>query len=333
MANASDPRYWSQPTSVEQRTLASLPPSPPQIHPGSFEIIGGINDRTVVVFWQELDEKIHNGDNFRYTVTDVRQESQSEPLLTVITTSTYMEFQKVGLGQQSIFITSENSMGQVSLCRKRKLNPKEADTYIFIWNSSRLQPMQRLWFLLPESWGISSQSHSLAPSIQKTMYMRRLGILPMTMGWLFPTPSSGANVRRIGRITVTDSSTGRRSQSRTQAWRQWSTTSPFLTEETTRWQLRQTPTPTPQVFSSPPALPLKTILPFFLGQDFPGIIHQSALFRDFCSDVLNLVYLQASFGQPAQSSKIVWWENWRRFQLTGSGRRLPLSGENFQKAF
>ena len=114
MANASDPRYWSQPTSAEQRTLASLPPSPPRIHPGSFEIIGGINDRTVVVFWQKLDEKLHNGNSFRYTVTDVRQEGHSQPLLPVTTTSTFMEFQKVGLGQQSIFITSENSMGQVS---------------------------------------------------------------------------------------------------------------------------------------------------------------------------------------------------------------------------
>ena len=114
MANASDARYWSQPASAEQKTLASIPPSPPRIHPGSFEIIGGINDRTVVVFWQKLDEKLHNGEDFRYTVTDVRQEGHSEPLLPVTTTSTFMEFQKVGLGQQSIFITSENSMGQVS---------------------------------------------------------------------------------------------------------------------------------------------------------------------------------------------------------------------------
>merc|ERR1719507_1008128 len=112
MANVSDPRYWSEPTSVEQRTLASRPPSPPRIHPGSFEIIGGINDRTVVVFWQKLDEKLHNGDNFRYTVTDVRQDGHSQPLLPVTATSTFMQFQKVGLGQQRIFITSENSIGQ-----------------------------------------------------------------------------------------------------------------------------------------------------------------------------------------------------------------------------
>jgi len=118
MANASDARYWSQPASAEQKTLASIPPSPPRIHPGSFEIIGGINDRTVVVFWQKLDEKLHNGENFRYTVTDVRQEGHSEPLLPVTTTSTFMEFQKVGLGQQSIFITSENSMGQAPTSAK-----------------------------------------------------------------------------------------------------------------------------------------------------------------------------------------------------------------------
>ena len=114
MANASDPRYWSQPTSVEQTTLASLPPSPPRIHPAGFEIIGGINDRTVVVFWQKLDEKLHNGEDFRYTVTDVRQDGHSQPLLPVTKSSTFMEFQNVGLGQQSIFITSENSVGQVS---------------------------------------------------------------------------------------------------------------------------------------------------------------------------------------------------------------------------
>ena len=114
MANASDARYWSQTTSVEQRTLATVPPSPPRIHPASFEVIGGINDRTVVVFWQKLDDKLHNGEDFRYTVTDVRQDGHSQPLMPVTTTSTFMEFQKVGLGQQSIFITSENSVGQVS---------------------------------------------------------------------------------------------------------------------------------------------------------------------------------------------------------------------------
>jgi len=118
MANASDPRYWSQPTSVEQTTLASLPPSSPRIHPGGFEIIGGINDRTVVVFWQKLDEKLHNGEDFRYTVTDVRSDGHSQPLLPVTKSSTFMEFQKVGLGQQSIFITSENSVGQAPTSAK-----------------------------------------------------------------------------------------------------------------------------------------------------------------------------------------------------------------------
>ena len=114
MANASDARYWSQPTTVEQRTLATVPPSPPRIHPGSFEITGGINDRSVVVFWQKLDAKTHNGEDFRYTVTDVRTDGHSEPLLPVTKTSTYMEFQKVGLQQHTFFITSENSVGQVN---------------------------------------------------------------------------------------------------------------------------------------------------------------------------------------------------------------------------
>ena len=114
MANASDSRYWSDVARIEQRTLPVVPPTPPTTHPGSFEIIGGINDRTVVVFWKKLDEKLHNGEDFRYTVTDVRSDGHSQPLLPVTKSSTFMEFQKVGLGQQSIFITSENSVGQVS---------------------------------------------------------------------------------------------------------------------------------------------------------------------------------------------------------------------------
>ena len=94
--------------------MATVPPSPPRIHPGSFEITGGINDRSVVVFWQKLDAKTHNGEDFRYTVTDVRRDGHSEPLLPVTKTSTYMEFQKVGLQQHTFFITSENSVGQVN---------------------------------------------------------------------------------------------------------------------------------------------------------------------------------------------------------------------------
>ena len=148
--------------------------------------------------------------------------------------------------------------------------------------------MQRLWFPLPAICGISSQSLSQEPSIQKTMSTRWLGSLPRRRSWLFPTQSSGANTKRTGRITARGSLTGRRFRSWTRPWRRSSTTSPSPTEATTRWPSLQTLKLTPQVFSSSPLLPKKTILSFFLGQDLPGIIHQSALFPDFCSGVLNL---------------------------------------------
>ena len=75
---------------------------------------------------------------------------------------------------------------------------------------------------------------------------------------------------------------------------------------------------------------LENNFPFFLlGPDFPGIIHQSALFRDFGSGVLNLVYLQALFGPPAPSSKTGWSANSRRFPWTVWARPPPLSGWDF----
>ena len=94
-----------------------VPPSPPRIHPGSFEITGGINDRSVVVFWQKLDAKTHNGEDFRYTVTDVRTDGHSEPLLPVTKTSTYVEFQKVGLQQHTSGDCFNQSLDNVNLPR------------------------------------------------------------------------------------------------------------------------------------------------------------------------------------------------------------------------
>ena len=87
---------------------------------------------------------------------------------------------------------------------------------------------------------------------------------------------------------------------------------------------------TETVSSGPFISAYSSTFPFFLlGPDFPGIIHQSALFRDSCSDVLNLVYLQASFGPPAPSSKTGWLANSRRFPWTVWARPPPLSGWDF----
>ena len=66
-----------------------------------------------MVFWKKLADRFHNGEEFRYTVTDVKKGGHSEPLLPKTTTSAYMEFHNVGLEEYSISITSENSVGQV----------------------------------------------------------------------------------------------------------------------------------------------------------------------------------------------------------------------------
>ena len=66
-----------------------------------------------MLFWKKLADRFHNGEEFRYAVTDVKRGGHSEPLLPKTTTSAYMEFHNVGLEEYSISITSENSVGQV----------------------------------------------------------------------------------------------------------------------------------------------------------------------------------------------------------------------------
>ena len=67
----------------------------------------------MVLFWQKLDERFHNGEDFRYSVTDVRRGGHSVPLIPVRITEAFAEFHKVGLEEYTIFITSENTVGQV----------------------------------------------------------------------------------------------------------------------------------------------------------------------------------------------------------------------------
>ena len=71
-------------------------------------------NRKVVVFWKKLEDRFHNGEEFRYTVTNVKRGGHSYVLLPTTTTSAYMEFHDVGLEEYSISITSENIFGQVN---------------------------------------------------------------------------------------------------------------------------------------------------------------------------------------------------------------------------
>jgi hypothetical protein len=154
MAAVTDERYWGAVAVVKQRTVAIAPPSPPRIHPGSFEIVGGMNDRTVVVFWQKLEEDKHNGANFRYTATEVRQGELKVDLKPEQTSKAYMVFKGVGLEEYNISITSENDNGTVilsvimrpasAIAAFSSVNPPQAPTsaHIIVPAASKLRNIQ-----------------------------------------------------------------------------------------------------------------------------------------------------------------------------------------------
>ncbi len=53
------------------RTPATIPARPPRTALGSFEIVGGLEDRSVYVYWQSIGDSERNGPDFSYQITEV----------------------------------------------------------------------------------------------------------------------------------------------------------------------------------------------------------------------------------------------------------------------
>uniref|UniRef100_A0A1B0A054 Fibronectin type-III domain-containing protein n=1 Tax=Glossina pallidipes TaxID=7398 RepID=A0A1B0A054_GLOPL len=62
---------WSEQFIFPFRTLARKPDRPPLIKPGSFYVDS--QETRVTIYWEELSPYEYNGDNFTYTVTEVRR--------------------------------------------------------------------------------------------------------------------------------------------------------------------------------------------------------------------------------------------------------------------
>lgn len=105
---------------------------------GSFEIVGGLQDRTIYVYWQQITKTKRNGEDFRYSVTEVfesgnvRYASGPElysnkletlainntnplpffrPINPVNVTATYAVFPHISLQNHSFYVASQNEMG------------------------------------------------------------------------------------------------------------------------------------------------------------------------------------------------------------------------------
>ena len=109
--NISDPKYWSKVSEITGSTLATRPQFAPRTHPGSFEVITGQKERTVIMYWEKMQEKDYNGPNFEYVITDVLEGEKSFPIQPSNQTSAYAEFKRLKLDNYTFFVTSKNEIG------------------------------------------------------------------------------------------------------------------------------------------------------------------------------------------------------------------------------
>jgi len=128
--NISDSKYWSKVSEITGSTLATRPQFAPRTHPGSFEVITGQKERTVIMYWEQLEEKYHNGPNFEYVITEVLEGEHSLPRQPSNQMSAYAEFKRLKLDNYTFFVTSKNEKGPAPNASKIFVAPKDKLTSI-----------------------------------------------------------------------------------------------------------------------------------------------------------------------------------------------------------
>ena len=88
-------KYWSEVTEISGSTLARRPQFAPRTHPGSFEVISGQKERTVITYWEKLEEKYHNGPKFEYVISQVLEGEHVLPRQPSNQMSAYAEFKRL----------------------------------------------------------------------------------------------------------------------------------------------------------------------------------------------------------------------------------------------
>ena len=72
-ADPSETRLWSDVVTATARTLPRVPSTPPRVAQGSFEVVGGMQERRVYLYWQQIPDTARNGPDFSYVVTEVSE--------------------------------------------------------------------------------------------------------------------------------------------------------------------------------------------------------------------------------------------------------------------
>ena len=110
-ADASHSRLWSEVSEIRGRAQSALPHRPPRTFTGSFEVVNGLTDRAVYVYWQQINPSERNGPDFGYAVTEVLEAGRPKPIHPSNVTGAYALFPKISLKQHKFFVAARNILG------------------------------------------------------------------------------------------------------------------------------------------------------------------------------------------------------------------------------
>ncbi|RZF47644.1 hypothetical protein LSTR_LSTR009528 [Laodelphax striatellus] len=108
---------WSEPSTLTITTLSTVPAAPPKLTPGCFELVDSYNNeiyntRDIYIYWQQLPERMHNGDNFSYRVKQLDPDTGEESELFANETSpSFARFRDFPREATHLKIYSINSEG------------------------------------------------------------------------------------------------------------------------------------------------------------------------------------------------------------------------------
>jgi len=122
---------WSDPASVTAMTLPAPPYRPPDTHPASFEIVGGLDSRNIFVYWKKLENRERNGPGFSYQIARVDEAGSEVPILPDVMAQAYAEFHSLSLQHYTFYVTAKNDEG-----------PANTNSRVLVENADKLRDIQ-----------------------------------------------------------------------------------------------------------------------------------------------------------------------------------------------
>lgn len=108
---ATGDNMWSEPASHTFKTLPTVPSFPPKIDSGSFHIIGRLNRRDIIIYWQRIPRCSENGDDFTYNVSSVEQNGELVNIKPNKIGKSYARFDQLTTDSYTFRIVSANKEG------------------------------------------------------------------------------------------------------------------------------------------------------------------------------------------------------------------------------